>query len=143
MIHAALERGQRVRMTVNGASMLPFIFDGDTVEIARLRKSPLLGDVLLVRLAEERYVLHRVVRAEGNAVFVRGDAQRHSEGPVMLCDILGKVLVSERRGRKRILPEGMWRLAGLAWSHSIPLSLWLLELAIRLRGIARRLRRSV
>ncbi len=142
MIHAALERGQRVRMTVTGASMLPFILDGDPVEIERVRRSPVLGDVVLVRLPGERYALHRVVRIECNAFFLRGDAQRHSEGPVMLSDILGKVVVCQRRGRKRSLADGIWRLAGLAWIHSMPLSLWLLDLAIRFREIARRSQRS-
>ena len=40
VIRASLERGQSVRMTVNGASMFPFIRDRAEVELGPVRPRP-------------------------------------------------------------------------------------------------------
>ena len=144
IVRAALERGQRVRITANGSSMLPFIRDGDVVELEAIRSLPTLGDMVLVRCpgSVERYVLHRVVRIRGHEFLLRGDAQQSCEGPFRQNDVLGKVIVSYRNGRVRAHERGAWRLAGLVWIRCTPLGLWLLRLANRIRGMAlRRLQR--
>ena len=53
VIRAALERGQGVRMTANGSSMLPFIHDGETVELMPPRSSLIRGDIVLAQSAED------------------------------------------------------------------------------------------
>ena len=133
VICAALERDQRVRMTVNGSSMLPFLHDGDVVELGPIHSLLRMGDVVLLQCSEERYVLHRVVRIEGDGFFLRGDTQQHCQGPFTQSDVLGKVIVSYRNGRARALDRGAWRLAGLIWTRCKPLGLWLFLLAGRIR----------
>ena len=135
VIRAALERGQRVRMTVSGSSMLPFIRDGDVVELEPMRSLPALGDMVLVQCPNpaDCYVLHRVVRIEDDGFFLCGDAQQHCQGPFTQSDVLGKVIVSYRNGRARALDRGAWRLAGLIWTRCKPLGLWLFLLAGRIR----------
>jgi hypothetical protein len=64
LIMAALERGQPVRLAANGTSMLPFILDGDVVELQATNSAPAIGDVLLVRTSEDHYVIHRVVQIQ-------------------------------------------------------------------------------
>jgi len=61
VVRGALGRGQRVRLTVSGSSMAPFLGDGDTVEIEPLAGLPREGDIVLVECSAERYVVHRVV----------------------------------------------------------------------------------
>ncbi len=145
VIRAALERDQRVRMTINGSSMSPFIRDGDVVELESVRSRPVLGDMVLVRRSEDYYVLHRVVRIEGDEFFLRGDAQQHSEGPFTRRDVLGKVIASYHSGRVRDFDRGTWRLAMLIWMRCAPWSLWLFRLAARIRRsggvVVRRLQR--
>jgi hypothetical protein len=137
VIRAALERGQRVSMTVNGSSMSPFIRDGDVVELELLRSLPRQGDVVLVQCPEERYVLHQVVRIDGNAFFLCGYAQRRREGPFVHNALVARV-VRVYRGRRTIaLDRGLWRLARLVWLHCSPLGLALLLLAYRIRAIGR------
>jgi hypothetical protein len=143
VIRAALDRGQRVRMTVTGSSMLPFLHDSDVVELEPA-PAPRLGDMVLVQAATpgapEYYVLHRIVRMDGGAVFfIRGDAQRHCEGPFTPDAVLGRVTTVWRNGRARALERGLWRLAGLVWIRCTPFGLWLLWLVIRLRAIGRKL----
>jgi ribosomal protein S18 acetylase RimI-like enzyme len=140
VIRAALDRGQRVRLTATGSSMRPFLIDSDVVE---LEPAPALhlGDIVLVQTnppgTAERYVLHRLVRLEhGGTVRIRGDAQSTSEGPFTADALLGRVTVAWHNGRRRDLDRGWWRLAGLAWFRCAPLGCWLLWLAARPRLVA-------
>ena len=146
VIRAALARGQRVRMTVTGSSMLPFLRDGDMVE---LEPAPALrlGDMVLVRTdppgGSERYVLHRIMRMVGGAFFIRGDAQRHGEGPFIPDAVLGRVAAAWRNGRTRALGRGLWRLAGLVWARTSPLGFFLIQLALPLWQLGRRAQRRL
>ena len=132
VIEVALKRGQRVRMTVAGGSMRPFMRGGDIVELERVDSPPLVGDVLLVRSgsAPERYVLHRVVRVEGGGFFIRGDAQTVSEGPFALEDVLGRVIRRHAKGRVHRFDSGFWHYLGRAWLLWFPLSSWSLRIAL-------------
>jgi signal peptidase len=136
VVRAALERGQRVRMTVNGGSMAPFLFDSDTVELEPARKLR-LGDMVLARTETERYVLHRIVRMDGATFFLRGDAQSWSEGPFTAEVVLGRVTIAWRKGRLHNLESAVWRLAGLLWMKIDPLGFYLLRGALFLRRLGR------
>jgi hypothetical protein len=116
IIIAALERGQHLRMTVNGRSMSPFIYDGDIVELEPV-SLPKNGDIVLARFSEERYVIHRIIRIEGERFFLRGDAQLYFEGPLTFNTIFGKVTTSFHNKQKRIHTQGKWYFAGLIWVH--------------------------
>lgn len=141
VVRASLERGQIVRITVNGASMLPFIRNGDEVELEPVLSPPTIGGVVLVRCGDERYVLHRVVRIDGESFFLRGDGQRHCEGPFVLGDVLGRVSTVYHNGCPRALDGGIWCWAGRLWLRSIPVNLWLLSVAILAPRFVRRISR--
>ena len=138
IVRAALERGQHVLMTANGSSMLPFIHDGDTIELESLRAAPQIGDILLVEGVVGHYVVHRVIRVKGDAFLLRGDAQTQTEGPYTRSRALGKVIASYRGGRARVHRGGRWRLAGLVWLHSAPLGNYLFRLAWPIWQLGRR-----
>jgi ribosomal protein S18 acetylase RimI-like enzyme len=143
VVRAALERGQRVRMTVTGSSMLPFIRDSDEVELEHMSSPPAPGDLVLAQVPEGLYVLHRVVKVEGEAFFLSGDAQNHLDGPFTLRDALGRVTMIYHNGRARGLGRGVWRFAGLVWVRCNPIGFWFIRLAVRMRriggGLVRRL----
>lgn len=148
LVRDALGRGQRVRMTVTGTSMWPFLRDGDVVELepaGTLR----VGDVVLVETARDgtaHYVLHRVVRVGEGTFFLRGDAQADAEGPFTSADVLGRVTAASRHGRVRALDRGVWRVAGRLWLGIHPLGRDLFRLARLPRMVGgralRRLQRS-
>ncbi|MGX9728775.1 MAG: S24/S26 family peptidase [Candidatus Electronema sp. VV] len=139
LVRAALERGQRVRMTVSGSSMIPFLRNEDVVELEPARKLR-LGDMVLARTETERYVLHRIVRMDGAAFFIRGDAQLWNEGPFIANAVLGRVTTVWRKGCLRNLEHSFWRLAGLLWLRTNPLGFYLLRAALagrrRIRNLA-------
>ncbi len=125
VIRAALARGQRVRMTVSGNSMWPIIHDGDVIELAPCCAVPARGAIVLAESAAARYVVHRVVRVNGERVWLRGDAQTRSEGPIAPHDLLGIVTCGTHAGRSRTLDRGFWRLAGVVCMRCPPLVAWL------------------
>ena len=115
--------------------MFPFIHNGDLVELEPVDSLPMVGDLVLVQCGPEReqYVLHRVVRVDGETLFLRGDAQEVCDGPFTRVDVLGRVTKSYHNGRVRRLDRGIWRFAGLVWHRCVPLSVWLLRLALQFR----------
>ena len=147
LIKSALKRGQRVRLTVHGSSMLPFLRDGAVVEIEPAAK-PRVGDLVLVKTSlpaqEERYVLHRMVRkVSGTGFLIRGDAHTYTEGPFKEEAILGRVNSAWHRGRVRAMDRGLWRLAGLVWIYSLPFNLWLMRITRRVLGLKKRAARRL
>lgn len=98
-----------VRSVARGASMLPAIFPGDTLEIhARSFGEVRTGDVVLAKNEDLLYT-HRVVREElrcGKRVLItRGDAVRFDDQQIVSEDeFLGCVEIVVRRGR-RFRPE--------------------------------------
>jgi hypothetical protein len=92
-----------------GASMLPFLRDGDAVYIVRalgLR----IGDIVLV---EQK--LHRVVAKWNGQVITKGDANARLDTPVDREQMQGRAVARERRGRVRRLDRLGTRFLGLAW----------------------------
>jgi len=136
VMRAALKRDQQVRLTTTGTSMFPFILGGDEVILEPLHRLPRLGEVVLVEChagpADERYLLHRVVRVQGGTFFLRGDSQRQTEGPFGRADLLGRAIRVCRHGRTRRLDRGFWRQLGLAWVRCAPVNFWFFRLACRL-----------
>lgn len=132
VIRAALKRGQHVRMTVNGSSMLPFIHDNDIVELEPLSAPLQVGDIVLAQNTGGCYVVHRVIRAK-SGIYLRGDAQKCSEGPLAPENILGKALQSERRNRIRDHAHGIWRALGLLWVYTHPSGFYFFQSYLKLR----------
>ena len=73
-----LREGKEVRFTPSGVSMRPFIEgDKDSVILAPLNRAPRRGDILLAQVqtlcGRTTYVLHRLIRIEGEQLILMGD----------------------------------------------------------------------
>lgn len=141
VVRAALQRGQSVSLTANGSSMLPFIADGATIELVPPRIPVRLGDIVLAQSSADQYVLHRVVKIEGDSIFLRGDAQSHREGPFPSQALLALAVTASIHGDVRVLDRGGWHWAGLLWMHSGRAGVSLLQIGLSLRMRAGALRR--
>ena len=74
-----LDSGYTVRMRPKGYSMLPTINDRtDMVRLAR-KDSLRLWDVVLAEIEPGHYVLHRVMRIDGDTLILKGDHNRTFE----------------------------------------------------------------
>jgi len=139
LLDELIKDGKRVRLTVSGSSMFPFIRNGDVVEIEGLNSKIRVGDVLLVRKSWEIYVLHRVVKIGKNEFFLRGDYSSCLEGPFRKEDVVARAVIRYCGGKIYDLSRGWYRLAGVVWARTFPINLY----AIRLFGFLRRVFRKL
>ena len=123
-----LNEGKEVRFTPSGVSMRPFIEgDRDSVILSKLNRAPRVGDIVLAQATtfcgKTSYVLHRLVRIEGNCFVLQGDGNLSGEELCSLGDIIGCVIrIESPSGRRKILTRG--RL----WYHLRPFRKWLLKI---------------
>ena len=120
-----LLEGRRISLPVNGSSMRPLIPQtGAAVEM--IRPDPCgpatikRGDILLVRVSEERFALHRVTATDSEGVWINGDAQCFVEGQFPWSAVHGKALGVVIQGRLHSLERGFYARAGLLWLSLFP-----------------------
>ena len=107
---ALMNEGREVSFTPLGSSMLPFIRGGK--DSVRLRKLPseAVGDMLLVRLPGNRYVLHRCIAIDGDRITLMGDGNIAGTESCTRADVLGTVVAVIRDGKERKPGDGrLWR----------------------------------
>ncbi len=135
-IERLLKDGKEVRFTPSGVSMRPFIEgDRDSVILSSLSRNPRIGDILLVRLESNSpmsnvqspmsptFVLHRLVRIEGDTLVLQGDGNLVGEERCGASDIIGIVKrIESPSGRRKPLTRG--RL----WYWLYPVRKWLLKI---------------
>ena len=139
-----LAEGKEVRFTPSGVSMRPFIEgDRDSVILSPIVSRPRVGDILLVRienksqlstlncqlstvnsqLSTPTYVLHRLIRIEGETFVLQGDGNLMGEETCTREGLIGRVTAIESpSGRRKPLTRG--RL----WHFLFPLRRWLLKI---------------
>ena len=107
-----LNEGQRVTLPVKGNSMLPFIIGGvESVELVK-PESVKVGDVVLAWINGNRYVVHRVIRIDGDRVQLMGDGNLGGDERCSLQEVSGRAdYVIGKDGRKRYL-YSPWRVRG-------------------------------
>ncbi len=119
MAHELLARGLSFRFVARGASMRPFVRDGDLLVVAPEGERALVGDLVLI--PEGEFTVHRVIARLGHRIWVKGDAMPRIDGVFDRRTIAGRVVELSRAGR--LIPHRRRR--------AIPMSL--------LGGLARRL----
>lgn len=123
-----LSEEKEVRFTPSGVSMRPFIEgDKDSVVLAPLGRLPKIGDILLARVTgyagRRTYVLHRLIRIEGELYILQGDGNLMGEEQCRLEDIIGRVVrIETPSGRRKPLTRGC------IWHALFPVRKWLLKI---------------
>jgi len=117
-LRAVLARGLPFRFGARGASMDPFIRDGDVVTIVPGNaRRPRLGDVVACCHPREGHlVVHRVIGTVPHGVVVKGDANEVLDGVVAVGDVLGVVSSVRREGHRVVIGTGpeRWLLGHLS-----------------------------
>ena len=136
-IASRIAEGERVRMRAKGNSMLPFIRDSkDEVVLKKPNKQSFQkGRLLLVQLADKRYVLHRVEKIENNTVLLRGDGNLSILESCTVDDVIAEVIAVMRGGKEIKVGSFKWKLYGYLW----PQNAFLRRVGL---GVYRRVRRK-
>ena len=109
-VATVLRDGREAVIIPSGCSMLPFI-RGDVDRVA-LRREPdvAVGDIVLVRIGE-RYILHRVIARDGDALTLMGDGNIAGKEHCTLDDVIGTAIEIIRPSGRRVVPgrARLWR----------------------------------
>ena len=105
-----VKEGVSVTLPVNGNSMLPFIIGGKESVILQPPGLTAVGDVVLAWVENRRYVVHRIIRIDGENVTLMGDGNIAGTEHCPLSGIRAKAThVVDDRGRRRYLYT-KWRM---------------------------------
>jgi len=131
-----LRTSGRLRLQVNGWSMLPTIWPGDTLQLERARREELsAGDIVLFH-RDRRLFAHRIVATAADMVTTRGDAMPQSDPTLAEDQVLGRVAYIVRDGRciepTKTLSLSQWAVAGIARSSGFGA-----RVIVELRGMLR------
>ena len=118
LIEEQLGRGQSVRFTPNGTSMLPMLRDGqDKVLLSPLPERLKKYDLPLYRRENGQFVLHRVVAVGGDYTCI-GDNQFDYEYGVPHERMIGVVTEFERKGKTYRVTDLSYRLYCRLWHYT-------------------------
>ena len=100
LARSLFELGEPFQLTVTGGSMLPFLApQRDTVLLSPPARRPRRGDILLFTREDGSWILHRVRRVKKDGLYMIGDAQTVTEGPVPESRVLATVTRARIKGR--------------------------------------------
>lgn len=131
--------GIAVTFPVNGRSMLPFIVGGRESVILEKPRPAKVGDVVLAFVENSRYVIHRVLKIDGESVTLMGDGNLYGVEHCRLQDIKATAThVVSKDGKRRSLDSRPSRRCAALWGKLKPVRKWLL-LAYRVKEKVKRL----
>jgi len=110
-VAALVAEGRDVELMTKGNSMLPFIFgDRDSV-LLRKAEEVKVNDVVLARIAGDRFVLHRVIARDGKKLTLMGDGNIRGTERCRVEDVLATAVnVIKPSGREvPIRPRRLWQ----------------------------------
>ena len=128
-----VEDGVSVTFPVNGNSMLPFIVGGKESVILQKLELPKVGDVVLAWVEKCRYVVHRIIRIDGDHVTLMGDGNLSGTEHCALKDIKARVTHVVGADEKPHDLYCRWRrVAARLWWHLRPVRRYILAIYKRL-----------
>ena len=132
-----VEEGVSVTLPVNGHSMLPFIIGGKESVILQKpsvkRKQLEAGDVVLAWVDGHRYVVHRIIRIDGDHCTLMGDGNLVGTEHCSFTDIKAiATYVVDAKERKHDLYKGWRKSAARLWFRLRPVRRYLLAIYKRL-----------
>jgi hypothetical protein len=121
-VEKILKDGNSVRISPQGFSMWPTILPGrDKVEIQPIDGQDIRrGDIVLYRRPSSILVLHRVMEVRDGSVWLCGDNQFDTEGPLPTTCILGVMTARIRNGKRIETPSLRWHTWSAIWYAAMP-----------------------
>jgi hypothetical protein len=122
-----MDEGHTITLRLKGFSMRPFLEDNRDKALLTKAHDPKVGDPVLAETAPKHYVLHRIIKIEGDNVTLRGDGNLGEEH-CTLVDVKGAVIGFYRKGRKTLdRTDGRkWRVYSFVWTRLYPIRRYLL-----------------
>lgn len=129
-----IRQGRTVTLTARGNSMNPFIVDRrDRVVLSPCTDAQLQpGAVVLALTNDHRYVLHRIVRRQGDELTLLGDGNLHQTERTDTSRVIGLLTAVIRKGRTYPTNGAVWLHYSRWWRRLTPVRRWLLAIFRRI-----------
>ena len=126
--------GVNVTLPVKGQSMLPFIIGGKESVILHSQGGIVdVGDVVLAWVDGNRYVIHRIIRIDGDRITLMGDGNVGVTEHCLLGDIKARVThVVDAKDKTHYLYNKWRKSAAKVWYWLRPIRRYLLAIYRRL-----------
>lgn len=139
LVREILNQGNKVKFTVSGSSMLPWIVDNrDQVLVDGLHDDLKVGDIILFRNRDGEYILHRIYKKEKGYYLTIGDSCYINDGKIFYRDIIGVVKIIYRKNITIDCNSPIWKVIFLIWRKLFPIRKWLMRfyhIVVRIRRI--------
>ena len=110
-----LAQDKQVRFPVKGRSMLPFLREGDIVELRKVEAAELhVGQVVLAKY-EEAFILHRIVKLNKLSLVLAGDGNYHQVEEISRAAVLAVVVVAYRGEQNLNINTSYKKMLGTLW----------------------------
>ena len=135
-VEKALQQNHRVKIRVKGNSMRLFLKnERDLVLLEPINPSKLkVNDVVLAQITPKHYILHRIIRIEGNALTLMGDGNIRGTESCLTTDVMAKARAFYRKGRSKAdYTDGFkWTIYSSIWLKLKPFRRYILAIVNRL-----------
>jgi len=121
LVSEALADGHTAVIWVKGYSMRPFIeFGRDKVKLATATTYQ-VGDAVLAEIAKGHYVLHRIIKTEGNKITLQGDGNVRGVEYCTIADVRGVVTEYIRPNRTLMADDASLKRKIRLWQTLRPI----------------------
>ena len=122
-----IKEGKTCTLRLRGNSMRPFLESNRDLGIFTSPENVKVGDPVLAEIEPGHYVMHRVVKMEGENITLMGDGNDNYEHCTM-SDIRASVIGFIRKGRHKVdRTDGRkWKTYSWFWVNMRPMRRWLL-----------------
>ncbi len=126
-ITSLLDEGHTVSLKLRGFSMRPFLEDQRDTAVLRKPTEIVCGEPVLAEITPGHYVLHRIIRIDGNDVTLLGDGNLIVEH-CKKDDIRAQVIGFYRKGRTTLdsIDGRKWKVYSAVWMRLRPIRRYLL-----------------
>lgn len=117
LVEDEISNGRKVQFRIKGDSMSPLLRDNkdDIVLYPCVGDELSPMDIVLFRY-KGKYLLHRIIRREGNRLYIQGDGSYIAKEECFIDDVIGKVQMIVRPSGKIIsVNSWQWRWLSYIW----------------------------
>lgn len=130
-ISKLVNEGTQVTFVPKGSSMLPFIRGGRDSVVLIKDKDIMPLDIVLAKVGDS-YVIHRVIRVEGDRITLMGDGNIYGTEKCLRNDVLAKVVRIIKDARQIDCTGKDHRRKALLWKRLLPVRRYLLAIYRRI-----------
>lgn len=127
-----IAQGHSVTLRVRGNSMMPLLHDNKDSVILTPYSNPQKGELVLAEIKHGVYVLHRIIKIDGQRITLMGDGNISGTEQCLIRNIAGIATEIIRNGKNKPLRGTWWNLYSKTWLTLCPIRRYLLGIYRRI-----------